>query len=175
MFVTYFLQRVLPFALALLGGVSLWWLLGPPAQVFRDVRHLGAGGAQGGNAPAINPPHGSGGGVGPGRGYNIGGGGTDYNKTFSARDVTRKAVLLSKPEPGYTAAAREQNVTGVVKLRVVLGADGRVSNISVVKGLPDGLTEQAIAAAKAIEFMPAQKDGRAVSQRVTIEYNFGTY
>jgi hypothetical protein len=50
-----------------------------------------------------------------------------------------------------------------------------VQGISVVKGLPDGLTERAISAAKQIRFTPAEKDGRNVSQYVTLEYNFNIY
>jgi TonB family protein len=131
------------------------------------------------------------GGVGPGRGGNTGGGdrreggggagggggggGEDYNRTFQPREVTRKAVITFKPEPNFTEEARKNNVTGLVKLRLVLASSGAVSNISVVKGLPDGLTEKAIAAARQIRFNPAQKDGRAVSQYITIEYNFNIY
>ncbi len=133
---------------------------------------------------------GEGGGVGPGRGGNTGGGdrneggggpggggggGVDYTKVFGAREVTRKAILLSKPEPGFTEEARKNNVMGVVKLRLVLASSGQVTNIAVVKGLPDGLTEKAIAAARQIRFQPAQKDGRAVSQHIVIEYNFNIY
>jgi TonB family protein len=134
---------------------------------------------------------GEGGGVGPGRGGNTGGGdrheggggpgggggggGEDYNRTFQPREVTRKAVITSKPEPSFTEEARKNNVTGLVKLRLVLSSGGSVTNISVIKGLPDGLTEKAIAAARQIRFQPAQKDGRAVSQWITIEYNFNIY
>lgn len=133
---------------------------------------------------------GSGGGVGPGRGGNTGGGdrreggggaggggggGGDTNRTMTAKEVTRKAVIISKPEPGFTETARKNNITGTVRLRMVLSANGQVSNISVVKGLPDGLTEKAIAAARQIRFQPATKDGRPVSQYVTVEYNFNIY
>lgn len=132
---------------------------------------------------------GDGRGYGPGRGENTGGGdtnyggggpgggggGTDYNKTFNARDVTRKAQITAKPEPGFTEEARKNNVQGTVVLRLVLGANGQVSNVSVLKGLPDGLTERALTAAKRIQFIPAQKDGRNVSQWVRIEYNFNIY
>ena len=133
---------------------------------------------------------GEGEGVGPGRGFNTGGGdggvggggpggggggGVDYNKNFAAREVTRKAVVVSRPEPGYTEEARKNNIQGQVTLRMVLGANGQVSNISPVKRLPDGLTEKAIAAAKQIKFTPAQKDGRNVSQYVTINYTFAIY
>jgi TonB family protein len=134
---------------------------------------------------------GNGTGYGPGNGYNTGGGDAheggggpggggggapeDYRRTFKPGEVTRKAVITAKPEPGFTEEARKNNVTGTVRLRAVLSASGSVQGISVVKGLPDGLTEKAIAAAKNIRFTPAQKDGRAVSQYVTLEYNFNIY
>ena len=121
-------------------------------------------------------------GYGPGRGYNIGGGESGgaggevaYSRPFRPAEVTRKAVLTAKPEPDFTEEARKNDVEGVVRLRVVLSAKGSVQGIRVVKGLPDGLTEKAIEAARQIRFTPAQKDGRTVSQYVTLEYNFKIY
>ncbi len=99
----------------------------------------------------------------------------DENRVFNMDELEQRAVLLSRPEPGFTEAARMNNVTGTVRLRAVLGADGDVSNITVISGLPDGLTERAIDAAHGIRFMPAWKDGRRVSQYVTVEYNFNVY
>jgi TonB family protein len=132
---------------------------------------------------------GEGGGLGPGRGGNIGGGdyheggggpgggggGTDYNKTFSGKDVTTKARVLSKPEPQYTEEARKNQVTGTVVLRAVFTSGGQVTNIRAVSGLPYGLTERAIAAARLIKFTPATKDGHAVSMYIQLEYNFNLY
>ncbi|MGI9105344.1 MAG: energy transducer TonB [Pyrinomonadaceae bacterium] len=132
---------------------------------------------------------GEGGGVGPGRGGNTGGGdrrdggggpgggggGTDYAKTFAAREVTRKATINSKPEPQYTEDARKNQITGTVRLRLVLGSSGSISGITPLSRLPDGLTEKAIEAARRISFTPAEKDGRKVSQYITIEYNFNIY
>lgn len=94
---------------------------------------------------------------------------------FRAREVAKRAVLNERPEPDYTEEARLNDVEGVVRLRAVLSSSGRVTNISVVRGLPDGLTEKAIAAARLIKFTPAQKDGRPVSQYVVIEYHFTIY
>lgn len=99
----------------------------------------------------------------------------DYSKIFSGREVTQNARILSKPSAGYTESARQNGVSGVVVLRIVLAASGEVTNITVLHGLPDGLSEQAIAAARKIKFEPAMKDGRAVSQYVQIEYNFSLY
>jgi len=135
-------------------------------------------------------PSGAGSGVGvgngtgyaAGRGYNTGGGDsggaggeTGYSRVFKPAEVSRKAVITVKPAPGFTEEARKNNVEGTVRLRAILSASGSVQGISVVKGLPDGLTEKAIAAAKQIRFTPAQKDGRTVSQYVTLEYNFNFY
>jgi TonB family protein len=94
---------------------------------------------------------------------------------FSAREVTKKAIITHKQEPSFTEKARESKVTGLVRLRLVLGFDGHVRRIFVVLGLPDGLTEEAVKAAERIKFIPAIKDGRPVSQFVTIEYNFNVY
>ena len=112
-------------------------------------------------------------GLGPARGGGTGGGGVDYSRPFRQTEVTRKAMITSKPEPGYTEEARKNFVEGVVRLRVVLNSSGKVTDISVVKGLPDGLTEKAVSAARQMKFTPAEKDGRKVSQYVFLEYTFG--
>jgi TonB family protein len=83
--------------------------------------------------------------------------------------------VLSKPEPTYTEAARKNQITGTVILRAVFSSGGSVTNIHAVSGLPDGLTERAIAAAKQIRFVPATKDGRPVSMWMELQYNFNLY
>jgi hypothetical protein len=45
----------------------------------------------------------------------------------------------------------------------------------VVQGLPDGLTERAIEAARKIKFVPASKEGKYVSMWMQLEYNFNLY
>lgn len=101
--------------------------------------------------------------------------GTPENKVFTTRDVTRKALIITRPQPQYTEEARQNEVTGTVVLRGVFSSTGSVTNIKAVKGLPDGLTEKAIAAARNIKFIPARKEGRFVSQYIQIEYNFNLY
>ena len=88
---------------------------------------------------------------------------------------TRKAIFLYRPEPGYTESARQKNVSGTVRLRVLLRADGTAKVLRVVKGLPEGLTEKAVAAAERVKFKPAERDGRPVSSVITLEYNFNIY
>lgn len=102
-------------------------------------------------------------------------GANDVGKIYKASEVTRKAQMVLKPEPSYTEKARRNQITGVVRLRIVLSADGKVTNIVAVKVLPHGLTELAALAARHIKFIPAVKDDRPVSQHAIIEYNFNIY
>jgi TonB family protein len=129
----------------------------------------GYGPGNGGNTGGGNRNEGGG---GPGGG---GGGGPDYSKIFSGREVTSKARVLEKPEPTYTESARKNQITGTVVLRAVFSSSGQVTNIHAVSGLPDGLTERAIAAAKNIRFVPATKDGHPVSMWMELQYNFNLY
>jgi TonB family protein len=93
-------------------------------------------------------------------------------KIYSARDGIQRAQILAKPAPGYTEDARRANVSGVVRLRVVLGADGNVKHILVLRRLSHGLTEKAIEAARQVRFKPATLGGQPVSQYVVLEYGF---
>ena len=93
-------------------------------------------------------------------------------KIYTPKDVTVKARILSKPEPPYTDEARTNQVSGTVVLKVIFSAYGRVIGIRVVSGLPAGLTEAAIRAARQIRFIPALKDGKPVSMYAQLEYTF---
>lgn len=95
--------------------------------------------------------------------------------TFTGKQVDVKVRLLKKPEPSYSASARSAGITGTVVLKAVFSATGQVTNIRVVYGLPYGLTEKSIAAAKKIKFIPAIKDGNYVSMWLQLEYNFNLY
>jgi TonB family protein len=94
---------------------------------------------------------------------------------FKAKDVTRKGFIVSKPPPEYTEEARQQGISGTAVLRVVLSSTGKVTDVRVVTKLPYGLTQRAIAAVRNLRFIPAQKDGKDVSQYVQIEYNFNLF
>ncbi|HEX7314080.1 MAG TPA: TonB family protein [Pyrinomonadaceae bacterium] len=101
--------------------------------------------------------------------------GAENQRIFRATEVSQRVVILSKPEPGYTEEARKSNVSGTVRLRAVLAADGRVRNVAVIKRLPGGLTEKCVAMARQIRFTPAMVNGTPVSQYVVLEYNFNIY
>lgn len=100
---------------------------------------------------------------------------SDAPLVYKAGEVATKAEILSKPEPLYTEEARKKGVTGTIRLRMVLAFDGRVRHVLALTRLGGGLTEMALNAARRIKFRPATKDGRPVSQFVTIEYHFSIY
>jgi protein TonB len=122
---------------------------------------------------------GAGTGAGPGSGYNMGGGppglgGGNMNADGSAKSVDSKPALLNRPQPLYTEEARKNKIQGTVRVRIMVGADGRVKRASIVTGLPDGLNEMALQAAHRMQFRPATKGGQPVAywlNNVLIEFN----
>jgi tetratricopeptide (TPR) repeat protein len=97
---------------------------------------------------------------------------SDSDRVYRGNEVKTKAVVLAKPLPEYTQAARDHGVAGTVVLRAVFAADGRVKYLLLLVGLPYGLSERAIAAARKIKFTPATLDGKPVPTYIQLEYNF---
>lgn len=98
----------------------------------------------------------------------------DPDNVFASKEVTRKALVVARPEPRYTEPARKGNISGKIVIRAVLSSSGKVDRINVVTGI-QGLTEQAVEAIRNIKFIPAVKDGMFVSQYITFEYHFRLY
>jgi TonB family protein len=96
----------------------------------------------------------------------------DEEKVDTSKKPDNPAQILAKPPPSYTKEARRSGVQGQVILKVLLSSEGQISRIRVHRGLPAGLTENAIRAACKIRFKPAVNDGQAVSRWVTVEYVF---
>ena len=94
---------------------------------------------------------------------------------FRSVEVTKRVRILDKVEPVYTDDARKFQIQGTVVLRAVFSATGEVTNISVIRKLPHGLTQRAVEAARGIRFIPAEKDGHPVSMWMQLEYNFNLY
>jgi periplasmic protein TonB len=130
-------------------------------------------GESGGSSTEGEAGTGHGTGVGSGNGAGIGAGeSVDYNGVFSVGSVTVRPQMRGRPTPGYTDEARRNQIEGSVKVSVLLKADGTVSDVKVARGLGYGLDEKAIEAARQLRFVPAQKDGHAVSVRLFLEFKF---
>lgn len=100
----------------------------------------------------------------------------EANKNSSDSKVDIKPLrLVLSPRAKYTEEARKNNTQGTVRLRVTLAASGGVTSVAVISGLPYGLTEQAIAAARKMVFIPGKRNGVKVSISRIVEYGFNIY
>jgi TonB family protein len=120
---------------------------------------------------------GSGGGVGSGKGPGFGpgeGGGTGGGIFHVGGGVSAPRTIYA-PEPEFSEEARKAKYQGVCTLGLVVGADGRPSNIRVLSSLGMGLDEKAIEAVKNWKFEPAMKDGHPVRVEIAVEVDFHLY
>lgn len=80
--------------------------------------------------------------------------------------------VLTKVAPEYTEMARKARVQGVVIVQAVIREDGQVAGTKILKGLPMGLDQQAVAAIKQWVFEPATREGKpvAVYYNLTVEF-----
>jgi TonB family protein len=103
--------------------------------------------------------------------------GKDYGEPDEDVDVvySRPLLIVEQPFARFTDEARTNNVQGEVRLLIHFKADGLVEKIVVLKGLPFGLTEQAIRAASQIKFVPAEVAGKPADSQATQEYTFAIY
>ncbi len=89
--------------------------------------------------------------------------------------VTDSFRIIGKPRASYTDSARRANVQGSVLLKVTMLSNGSVGSVTPLKELPNGLTEQAIAAARKLVFLPKRVNGVPVTVIVTFDYGFSIY
>ena len=86
-----------------------------------------------------------------------------------------KPKITYREKAKYTEEARDNVTHGTVALSVVFHSNGSISDIKVVTGLPYGLIQSAIEAARKVRFEPAIKDGQPVSVRGILEFTFHLY
>ena len=97
-------------------------------------------------------------------------------KYLTVREVDVRAELVNEVDLVYPVKAYEMRIHGRVIVRILIGEDGAVDNVSVLEATPPGIFEEAaLAAAQALQFRPAQKYGRNVRSQKTIEITFDPY
>ncbi len=142
---------------------------GPPSD--GPGRDKGIGDGKGGTVG-----DGNGIGVGPGNDWNMGDKnpriGSDPRAGRSQQKVDSVPVPLNRPRPNYTEEARKNKVSGTARVYVLVGSDGSAKQVRVIRGLTDGLNEEAIRAAMQMRFRPAIRNGHAVDYWVTVDIEF---
>jgi protein TonB len=81
-------------------------------------------------------------------------------------------VATNRAKPDYTDAARKAHISGVVVVEAVVNKQGEVEQVKVLKGLPMGLSEQAVEAVKKWRFKPGTLNGEPVDVIFSLTVNF---
>lgn len=130
-------------------------------------------------APGPKAPAGSGTGTGTGTGTGSGSGSGSGNGSGNGsgegRGVPVKPPrLLREVAPVYPASARNSGATGVVTVRILVGADGSVEDVTVVGSSGNGAMDNSVVTAvNKWRFSPAKdKYGQNARCRVTRAVSF---
>lgn len=90
-------------------------------------------------------------------------------RTVTAGLLCGKATSL--PRPAYPKKAKKAGISGTVKVRVIVGTDGKVETAEALEG-PELLRKSAEQAALAASFAPTILSDEAVKVKGVIVYNF---
>ena len=117
-------------------------------------------------------------GIGDGHGQGIGDkngpgpGGRTGPPNYRELGITVEPRIIHSEEPEYSEEARKARYQGTVLLAIEIGANGRVSNIRVLRGLGLGLDEKAMAAVEKWIFKPAMAAGRPIAAPAQVSVTF---
>jgi TonB family protein len=93
-------------------------------------------------------------------------------KTVGLSVKFAKPVPTYTPEPLYTEEGRQRKIQGDVVLRIVVDANGKVSDLKVFKSLEPTLDESTIQTIRTWTFKPATRDGVPVTSSLEIKTTF---
>lgn len=137
--------------------------------------HSGNGGDSGDDWGAPGVPGGTGNtGTATGLGMGAGGGpGTRFDSgPVELTAEMESPRLLFRVEPEYPSVARDARLSGRVILRAVVGLDGSVEQVEVVKSPNDLLTRAAESALRQWRYRPATIRGKPVRVWFTVRVDF---
>jgi len=83
----------------------------------------------------------------------------------------KSAKLINQLAPVYPALARNQHVSGDVRIDALIDANGRVTTMKVISG-PTLLHQAAMDALRQWKYQPATLDGKAVPMHLTVTLQF---
>lgn len=81
-------------------------------------------------------------------------------------------VLVTRAEPVFPAEALRDGITGTVGLEILVGEEGVVESVKVVRAAGFGFDEAAVEAAKHMIFKPATQGGVAIDSTITFDQAF---
>ena len=95
----------------------------------------------------------------------------ELNNDSPQGDLTAP-VVVEKVDPAYPGILMREHITGTVTLYAVIGADGSVGEVRVLRGVDNRLDAAARDALRRCHFRPATKNGTAVALEAVIRIPF---
>ena len=92
---------------------------------------------------------------------------------YAPDEVDEAAVIYEKPKTVSHSNADSINRRDIIKIKVMLGKDGKLKYIQLIKGAGNKQTRLAIAEVKKIRFRPARKNGYPVAQWIEFDCQVG--
>ncbi|MFZ5439463.1 MAG: TonB-dependent receptor domain-containing protein [Myxococcota bacterium] len=89
-----------------------------------------------------------------------------------AQSTPKMPVLVKQVDPVFPASLADAGVGGVVVMEIDIGADGKVMDVKVIGSAGPEFDEAAVAAAKQLEFTPAEFDGKPTPVRIQYSSQF---
>lgn len=99
-------------------------------------------------------------------------GGDGADEVLQVGDGVTAPRKIFSPQPLYTETARAARIQGVVILQAIIDAAGKVADVRVLKGLPEGLDRSALETIKTWTFEPALRGGSPVSVYFNLTVRF---
>jgi protein TonB len=138
-----------------------------------DARNPGVSNAQGvGTGGRSGSGQGEGNGDGFGSGLGAGSGGGTGGGAYRPGTGIEAPRLLREVKADYTEAARRRHIEGEVDMEIVVNRDGSVGQVTVTRGLGEGLDQRAVAAVRQWQFAPARRRGEAIDVVVDVSVEF---
>ena len=156
----------------------------PQAQPERPIapanpnagHNANAGGGGGKGTPSAGEGGGSGGGRGTGHGQGEGDGegpGKGGGRGGGDSAPTHLGGYLNNPKPPYPKQLEEEGISGTVKLRVMVEANGKPSSVEIVSAShPLFGRSAADTVRQSYTFVPAKRNGQPVRQSYTFTLRF---
>ena len=97
----------------------------------------------------------------------------ESDSSLAYNRVASQVICRVCPDPLYSEEARKTKLQGSVLLAVLVGLDGRVKDVRVIRGLGMGLDENAVQAVRNWQFLPAKNEAQhPVASWIKVETMF---
>jgi TonB family protein len=92
-------------------------------------------------------------------------------KRISVGGNVQAAKLIKRVQPVYPVLAREEHVSGTVRLHAIIGTDGSIQSLHVARG-PSSLAKASVEAVKQWRYQPTKINGEPVEVDTEIDVIF---